>query len=341
MSKEALFGKTLAQLTTIISEYGLPKYAAGQIADWLYRKNATSFAEMSNLSKKTRELLEASFSIGLTDPVKVQESSDGTKKYLYPAAGNRFIEAAYIPEEKRNTLCISTQVGCKMACLFCMTGKQGFQADLSAGEIINQIQSLPERDKLSNIVYMGMGEPLDNPEAVFDSLEILTAEWGFGMSPKRITLSTIGLIPAMTTFIEQGKCHLAISLHTPFDAERSKLMPIEQVYPIKEIIKLLKSYDFGRQRRVSFEYIMFAGLNDNRRHVNELVRILHGLKCRINLIRFHPIPDTLLTGSDDKTIKEFQDALNAKGITTTIRASRGEDILAACGLLSTKHVTRH
>jgi len=338
MSNKALFGKTLSELTALVADLGMPKYTARQIAEWMYIKNVDSFDEMSNLSKQNRQMLIDKYNIGLAKPTKVQISSDGTKKYLFSTSGGAFVEAAYIPESKRNTLCISSQVGCKMGCLFCMTGKQGFQGNLSAGEIINQIRSLPERDQLTNIVFMGMGEPLDNTEEVLKSLEILTAEWGLGMSTKRITVSTIGIIPAMKSFIEQSPCHLAISLHTPFDDERSKLMPIEHVYPLKEIIKVLKSYEFGRQRRVSFEYIMFAGLNDTKRHVNELVRILHGLKSRINLIRFHPIPDTPLKGSDDQTITEFKDALNAKGINTTIRASRGEDILAACGLLSTKEL---
>jgi 23S rRNA (adenine2503-C2)-methyltransferase len=293
---------------------------------------------MSNISKVNRKNLHEKHSIGLHKPEKVQISADGTRKYLYSTVNGKYIEAAYIPEAKRKTLCISSQVGCKMGCLFCMTGKQGFQGNLSVNEILNQIQSLPEKEELTNIVYMGMGEPLDNPDAVFTSLEILTAEWGYGMSPKRITISTIGIIPAMKTFIEQNPCHLAVSLHTPFDDERRKLMPVEHVYPLKEIIKSLKSYELNRQRRISFEYIMFDGLNDTRRHVNELVRVLHGIKCRINLIRFHPIPGTPLKGTPDERILEFKDALNAKGITTTIRASRGEDILAACGLLSTKGV---
>jgi 23S rRNA (adenine2503-C2)-methyltransferase len=336
--KEPLFGKTLAELTDVILSEGMPKYTAKQLAEWLYQKNAVSFEEMTNISKVNRNKLVEKYSIGLHKPEKVQISADGTRKYLYSTFSGKYIEAAYIPETKRKTLCISSQVGCKMGCLFCMTGKQGFQGNLSINEILNQIQSLPEKEQLTNIVYMGMGEPLDNPDAVLTSLEILTAEWGYGMSPKRITVSTIGIIPAMKTFIEQNPCHLAVSLHTPFDDERRKLMPVEHVYPLKEIIKSLKSYELNRQRRISFEYIMFDGLNDTRRHVNELVRLLHGIKCRVNLIRFHPIPDTPLKGTPDERIIEFKDALNAKGITTTIRASRGEDILAACGLLSTKGV---
>ncbi|MBU2651910.1 MAG: 23S rRNA (adenine(2503)-C(2))-methyltransferase RlmN [Bacteroidetes bacterium] len=338
--KPSLFGKTPGELESVCLDLGLPKFTARQLSDWLYHKNIRSIDEMSNLSKKTREILENNFSLGLTDPEKVQVSSDGTKKYLYRSLQGRFIEAAYIPEKTRNTLCVSSQVGCKMGCLFCMTARQGFQGNLSAGEIVNQIRSLPEKDNLTNIVYMGMGEPLDNLDEVLKSLKILTSDWGFAMGSRRITVSTIGIIPAMKRFLEESTVHLAVSLHTPFEEERKKLMPIENVYPLKKVIETLKSFDLGRQRRISFEYIMFRGLNDTPRHINELVRLLHGLRCRINLIRFHPIPGTPLESSDEQTILDFRNRLTAKGIQTTLRASRGQDIYAACGLLSTKELMK-
>lgn len=341
MEKEALLGKSLTEVQELVEDLGLPRFTASQLVDWIYKKYAVDFDMMSNLSKKARISLSDKYTIGYTDHTGVQESSDGTRKYLFPTGARNYIEAAYIPEEKRNTLCISTQAGCKMGCLFCMTGKQGFQANLKPGEIINQIWNLPERDEVTNLVFMGMGEPFDNMDNLMKSLEILTAPWGMDISPKRITVSTIGIIPAMSRFIEESECHLAVSLHSPFTEERKKLMPIESVYSLPDIFNLLKSYDLPRQRRISFEYIMFKGLNDTRRHVNELVRLMHGLKARINLIRFHPIPGTPLEGSDDKTIHEFKDALNAKGVTTTIRASRGLDIAAACGLLSTKELLRN
>jgi len=333
---EYLIGKTLSELEEIVVKLELPKFTAKQIAQWLYQKDITSIEEMTNLSKDARNKLSDHYEIGLQTFSDVQESIDGTKKYLFPVNQQKFIEAAYIPEENRNTLCVSSQVGCKMGCLFCMTARQGFQAHLTAGQIVNQIRSLPEREKLTNIVYMGMGEPFDNIDEVLKSVELLTADYGMGYSPKRITVSTIGIIPGMKKFLEESEAHLAISLHTPFDDERKKLMPIQNVYPIKDVIAELLKFDFGKQRRISFEYIMFKGINDTKRHVNELARLLNKVKCRINLIRFHPIPDTPLLGSDDATIFEFKDALNKKGIITTIRASRGQDIYAACGLLSTK-----
>jgi 23S rRNA (adenine2503-C2)-methyltransferase len=340
VEKETLLGKTLAELQEIVAKPGLPRFTAKQLAEWIYRKKVDDFSQMTNLSRKAREMFSEKYIVGAVAHTRVQESADGTKKYLFPSGNGNFIEAAYIPEEKRNTLCISSQAGCKMGCLFCMTGKQGFQANLTAGEIINQLWNLPERDNVSNLVFMGMGEPFDNMDNLMKSLEILTAEWGMEISPKRITVSTIGILPAMSRFIEESDCHLAVSLHTPFEEERKKIMPIENVYHLPEIFNLLKSYDLPRQRRISFEYIMFKGFNDTRRHVNELVRLMHGLKARINLIRFHPVPGTPLVGSDDAAIHEFKDALNARGVTTTIRASRGLDIAAACGLLSTKELVK-
>lgn len=340
MIKEALFGKTLRELQEVVKITGLPGYSAKQIAEWLYKKGVSSIDEMTNISLANREKLNEKYTVGRIAHTKVQESVDGTKKYLFPTSNGKFIEAAFIPESDRATLCVSSQVGCKMGCLFCMTGKQGFQSQLTAGEILNQIQSLPEFERLSNVVYMGMGEPLDNVDEVLKSLEILTSDYGYAWSPKRVTVSTIGILPGLKEFLAKSKCHLAISLHSPFDAERLKLMPIQHVYPIREVLAEIRNFDFGLQRRVSFEYIMFNGLNDTPAHIKELAKILNGMRCRINLIRFHPIPDTPLTGSDDNTIRAFQEGLNEKGIITTIRASRGQDIFAACGLLSTRELIK-
>ncbi len=340
MMKEKLFGKTLAELQEVVLELGLPKFTAKQITDWLYKKHISSIDEMTNLSKKARQVLNGKFEFGLTAYTKVQASVDGTKKYLFPTMEHKFIETAMIPDRDRKTVCVSSQVGCKMGCLFCFTAKQGFQGHLTAGEIINQIKSIDEHEEISNIVYMGMGEPFDNLDEVLKSLEILTSEWGFAMSPRRITVSTIGIIPAMLTFLEASEAHLAVSLHTPFHEERQKIMPIQVAYPLEEVVAEIKSWDFGNQRRVSFEYILFEGLNDTTAHVNELVRLLDGLKCRINLIRFHAVPGTPLKSPDETVIQRFKEKLNNKGLLTTVRASRGEDIYAACGLLSTKELVK-
>lgn len=336
--QETLFGKTLEELKALSLSLGLPSFTGNQLAEWLYKKEISTFGEMTNLSKKARALLQENYNTGIKPPIDIQESVDGTKKYLFRALEGKFIETAYIPDGKRSTVCVSSQVGCKMGCLFCMTGKQGFQGNLTSGEILNQYRSIPEWRTITNIVYMGMGEPLDNLAEVLKSLEILTSEWGFALSPRRITVSTIGITPAMLEFLNNSNAHLAVSMHTPFDEERRKLMPVQQVYPLHEVLKEIRSWDFGRQRRISFEYIMFKDFNDSAAHVNELSKILHGIRCRINLIRFHPIPDTPLESPDEETINSFKEKLIAKGITTTIRASRGEDIWAACGLLSTKRL---
>jgi len=339
-SKEKLFGKTLTEITQIVKAAGLPGFTAKQITEWLYKKNISSIEQMTNLSKVARQHLMDNYEFGKTAHSKVQESVDGTKKYLFTTDNQQFIESAYIPDEDRSTLCVSSQVGCKMGCLFCMTGKQGFQANLTAGEILNQVFSLPEFNNLTNLVYMGMGEPMDNIEEVLKSLEVLTSAWGLGWSPRRINVSTIGVIPPMKRFIEESEAHLAISLHSPFNEERKQLMPIENVYPAEEVVSLLKDYDWAHQRRVSFEYIMFKGVNDSAAHVKGLTKLLNGVKCRINLIRFHSIPNTPLTGTSDSQMEWFRDELNNKGITTTIRRSRGLDIYAACGLLSTKELVK-
>lgn len=335
MSKYPLLGMTLAELQTVVKNLGMPKFTAGQIASWLYDKKVDSIDEMTNLSLKNRELLKGEYEVGSSAPVEAMRSVDGTVKYLYRVGSNHFVEAVYIPDDERATLCVSSQVGCKMNCKFCMTGKQGFTANLTASQIVNQIHSLPERDTLTNVVMMGMGEPLDNPDEVLKALDVLTASYGYAWSPRRITLSTVGLRRGLQRFVEESECHLAVSLHSPFPAQRSGLMPAEKAFSCMEMIELLKKYDFSKQRRLSFEYIVFKGVNDSSVYAKELVKILRGLDCRMNLIRFHAIPGVDLQGADMETMTKFRDYLTSHGLFATIRASRGEDIFAACGMLST------
>jgi 23S rRNA (adenine2503-C2)-methyltransferase len=335
MQKERLYGKTLNELIAVSKRVGLPGFTARQMADWLYKKEIQSTEEMTNLSKKTREQLSADYEIGLYPPVSSSESTDGTKKYLYKVLNDKYIETAYIPDTERATICVSSQSGCKMGCIFCMTGKQGFQGNLSSNEILNQFRSLPEFKSLTNMVFMGMGEPLDNTIELLKTLDILTGEWGYGWSPTRITVSTVGLVSGIKEFLEKSRCHLAVSLHSPFDEERRKLMPIQRTNTVEEVLDIIRNFEINSQRRISFEYILFKGLNDTPRHIKELARILNGIKCRINIIRFHPIPGAEFQSPDLGTTINFKEALNAKGILTTIRASRGVDIQAACGLLST------
>lgn len=332
---EYLYGQTLPQLEALCNRLEMPRFAAKQIARWLYDKHATTIEAMSDLSARHRALLAETYEVGLTAPEKVSISTDGTKKYLYRTSQNHFIESAYIPDGDRATLCISSQAGCRMGCHFCATGRQGLQHSLSTNEILNQIGSLPERERLTNVVFMGMGEPLDNLDSLLPALEVLTSAWGFGWSPTRITVSTAGVASRLERFLEATQVHLAVSLHNPFPHERAEIMPVEKAWPIREVVEILRRYDFTHQRRVSFEYIVMSGLNDSPRHIRELCRLLDGIKCRINLIRFHKIPGSPYFSPDDRAMIAFRDALTAKGIHTTIRTSRGEDIQAACGLLST------
>ncbi len=333
---ESLYGKNLDELAALCSEWGMPRFSARQIARWLYVRHVEDPLRMTDLSAANRQRFADHFGTVLSAPERESRSADGTKKYLFRTLGGHFIESAYIPDGNRATLCVSSQAGCRMGCRFCATGRQGLQQSLSAAEILNQVVSLPERDRLTNLVFMGMGEPLDNADNVLRALEILTAEWGFAWSPTRITLSTAGVIPQLERFLNESKVHLAVSLHNPFHDERAEIMPVEKVWPIARVIEILRRHDFSHQRRVSFEYIVMSGLNDSPRHIRELTRLFNGIKCRINLIRFHKIPDSPYFSPDDEAMIRFRDALTARGIQTTIRASRGEDIQAACGLLSTR-----
>ena len=330
---ETLLGKSLSELQDVALSVGLQKFAGKQLAEWLYVRRVTSFDQMTNISLKGREALKARYTIGRHAPVREAISVDGTRKYLF-AVGEQFVEAVYIPEEDRATLCVSTQAGCKMGCKFCMTGTLGFHGHLSAAEILNQIFYF---DDLTNIVFMGEGEPMDNLDHVLRALEIMTADYGCAWSPKRITVSTVG-IPAMKRFLDESECHLAVSMHNPFPIERHEIMPAEKRMSITEVIALLKQYDWSHQRRVSFEYICWAGQNDSPRHAKEITRLLRGLNCRVNLIRFHEGVEDIknerrFPASDEKSMEWFRDYLSANGVTTTIRRSRGEDILAACGML--------
>lgn len=331
-----LLGKTLSELQQITTALGMPKFTAKQIAQWLYEKRVRTIDEMTNLSKVNREKLAAQYTVGYENPADAAFSKDGTIRYLFATPAQKHIETVYIPDHDRATLCVSSQIGCKMQCYFCMTGKQGFNGQLSANQILNQIFAIPESKTLTNLVFMGMGEPLDNWEEVSKVLEIITAPWGMAWSPKRVTLSTIGQMQHLPDFLSQSLCNLAISIHSPFDDERLKLMPVQKAYPISTVLDLLRTYDWTHQRDLTFEYIVFRGLNDDAKHAHALIALLKGLPCKVNLIRFHAIPNVELQTSDIKQMERFRDILCEHGLTATIRASRGEDIYAACGMLSSK-----
>lgn len=345
MEKKTLLGLTLDELKDVAKELGMPAFTGSQIAKWIYERRVKSIDEMTNLSKGNRAKLAESYEIGCMAPIESRRSKDGTVKYLFPvrttdgdASRKRFVETVYIPEESGHaTLCVSCEVGCKMNCLFCQTGKQGFHGYLTVADILNQVYSIPEAASLTNIVYMGQGEPMDNLDNVLRSTEILTASYGWAWSPKRITVSSVGLKDKLRRFLNESDCQVAISLHSPIHEQREQLMPAEKGMAIKDVVDLLRDYDFSHQRRLTFEYIVFGGLNDSLTHAREICRLLKGLDCHVNLIRFHQIPDVPLHGVSQERMESFRDYLTAHGFFCTIRASRGQDIEAACGLLSTKH----
>ena len=337
---QPLLGMTLEELSALVEELSMPRFTAKQIAQWLYEKRVTTIDEMTNLSKVNRDKLKKSYEVGRKSPVDVARSVDGTAKYLFDVCGGQMTESVYIPDNgrggERATLCVSSQAGCKMNCQFCMTGRQGYHGDLTTNEIINQIFSIPESESLTNIVFMGMGEPMDNYESVLKATKILTEKWGLAWSPKRITVSTIGKMAELRRMIEESDVHIAISVHSPYHTERQNLMPIEKAYPIKKVMEMLSNYDFTHQRRLSVEYIMWHNHNDDLQHAKALAELIKDSHARVNLIRFHAIPGSHLQTSDEQSMIEFRDYLNSQGILCTIRKSRGEDIFAACGMLAGK-----
>ncbi len=335
-----LIGMTLPELRDVASGVGLKPFAAKQMAAWLYQRNVSDIDEMTDISKAARQRLKESFCIGREAPKTAACSADGTVKYLFEGAGGRDIEAVYIPDKDRATLCVSSQAGCKMNCSFCMTGRQGFHGNLTAARIINQILSIQQSDSLTNIVFMGMGEPTDNLDAVMKAIAILTEPWGMGWSPKRITVSSIGHLAGLKTLLEATKVHIAISVHSPFPSERESIMPVERAFPAHKVMELLRKYDFAHQRRLSVEYIMWDGFNDDIRHAEALARLTKGTSARVNLIRYHALPGDQRRPASKAAMEAFRDRLNSLGITATIRASRGEDIDAACGMLAGKQLNQ-
>lgn len=341
--KKILLGMNLEELQDVALKGGMRSFVGKQLAEWIYEKRAVSFEEMSNISAKNKQWLSENFEIGRYNPVNVAVSKDGTRKYLFKVNGGNLIESVYIPEQERATLCVSSQVGCKMNCYFCATGRMGFKANLRASDILNQILSIPGNNNrtlnpLTNIVFMGMGEPLDNWPEVKRALDVVTAQWGLAWSPKRVTVSTVGKLPQLKNLLDETDVHVAISVHTPDMEERQQLMPAQKAFPLKDVLNILRGYDFSHQRRLSIEYIMWKGVNDDMAHARQLERLLHGLDCRVNLIRFHAITGVDLKPCSEERMIMFRNYLNSKGITATIRSSRGEDIMAACGMLAANGV---
>ncbi len=334
-----LFGMLPTELDSQTRQLGLPPGTGNHIAHWLYHSHASTFSEMTDLTPETLALLERQFTIGIQPPVTTRTAADGTRKFLFTTSGRQPIETVLIPAHgNRYTLCLSSQAGCRMGCTFCMTGRQGFSRHLSTGEILNQWRSVPERERITNLVFMGMGEPFDNLEAVLDSIEILTSPYGFQFPPRRITVSTVGIADGLPAFFERCRCPLAISVHSPFEDERRKMMPVESTSPLLTVLNAVRTLPRASRRRIFIEYIVFKGLNHSQQHADALTRLLEGIPCRINLIRCHPPPGSAFEAPDDASLLRFRDDLKAKGFFTSIRRSCGQDIEAACGQLATEGV---
>jgi 23S rRNA (adenine2503-C2)-methyltransferase len=339
-TRAPLIGMTLKELQEAVMECGMPRFVGTQLAKWLYEYRVESFDEMTNISVKNRQRLAEYYTIGRKSPCANEKSADGTVKYMFAVEHGHKIESVYIPDRDRATLCVSSQAGCKMNCYFCATGKLGFKASLTPAEIMNQILSIPprgsEKTELTNIVFMGMGEPLDNLEPVLKVIEILTAPWGWGWSPKRITVSTVGKLPQLKELLDKTQVHVAVSVHSADPVQRASMMPAQKAFPIASVIRVLQGYDFAHQRRLSLEYIMWRNVNDDLAHADMLIRLIGKIPCRVNLIPFHSIPEVELIPSSEEKMIIFRNYLNHRGGVATIRASRGQDIEAACGMLAAK-----
>ena len=333
--KIALLGMTLAELKAVAGEIGMPSFAARQMAEWLYGKKVASIDEMTNISAKNRRLLNERYTVGCAAPVDGQRSADGTVKYLYRTAAGGYVETVYIPDGDRATLCVSSQVGCRMNCRFCMTGKQGFSGQLTAADILNQLYSLPERETLTNVVFMGQGEPLLNLDNVLKALEIFNDDFQIGA--RRITISTSGIIPGIKKLAELDlQSTLAISLHAPTHKLRAELMPIENKYPLDELKKALLEYIEKTGRRITIEYILIHGFNDTPAAAKELAYFLKDIKCNINLIPYNSVIENDYKKPSGNDIMKFKYLLEHSGKKVTVRLERGADIDAACGQLRGK-----
>jgi 23S rRNA (adenine2503-C2)-methyltransferase len=309
------------------------------VANGVYKKGVVDFLKIESIPRKLGRILNNEFQAGTFNPVLENFSADGSVKYLYRNPEGLEYETVYIPDTKRNTVCVSTQSGCRMGCQFCATARYGFHGDLTAGEIINQVISIPDSKKVNRIVFMGMGEPMDNLPVLLKAIEILTAGWGLAISPGNITVSTVGIRPGIIEFLKKTRCNLVLSLFSPFRGERQRAIPVEKVYPSGEIIEIMKSLPHNRKRRLSIAYVMIRNLNDTDSHLNRLKDLFSNSRVRINLLPYHPVTDDLNLPSSSEKMNYFKHELVISGISASIRKSRGTDIDAACGLLAGGHRT--
>jgi 23S rRNA (adenine2503-C2)-methyltransferase len=330
----AICGMTSTDLYEVLSQHGFNRAQTDKVLSGIYRKGVTQISKIEGVPKALKELLAAQFITGVYTPVSSQKSADNTVKFLFRNPDGLKFETVYLPDNKRKTVCISTQSGCRMGCPFCVTGRFGFRGNLSAGDMINQIISLPEARGVTHVVFMGMGEPMDNLEEALKACRIITSESGLAISSRNITVSTVGILPGLQEFIEKSDCNLTLSLYSPFPEERQLVVPAENRYPAHQIIDLMKSYPLMKKRRFSIAYVMMSDVNDTDRHLEALKRLLKDSPIRVNLIPYHHIGDDHNRSSTKARMEFFKHNLVISGISASIRKSRGEDISAACGLLA-------
>jgi len=331
MIKTSLCGLTADEIMNLA---GSDHSHAIAIANCIYKKRIDNILLFPGISKQLKEDLNNISFPGIHKPVDSNKSSDGSIKYLFRNETGLEFETVYLPDNKRNTVCVSSQSGCRMGCPFCATGKYGFRGNLSVQDIINQVISIPEYGNITHVVFMGMGEPMDNIDNVIIACTILSAGWGLAISPRNITVSTVGITPGVEMFLTQSNCNLALSLYSPFPEERYRAVPAEKRYPAGKIIVIMKNYPILKKRRMSIAYVMIRGINDTDRHLEGLINLLKESKIRINLLPYHSIPDDENTSSSIKRMQHFKHQLFISGISASIRKSRGLDVSAACGLLA-------
>jgi 23S rRNA (adenine2503-C2)-methyltransferase len=334
MNKEKLCGLSVEEIFGFIEPHGYGFRHALIISNAIYKKHIKEFQVLEKIPRSLREFLLAESETGTFPPLCSESSDDGSEKYLFRNEQGLEYETVFLPDGKRRTVCISTQSGCRMGCSFCATGRYGFRGNLTAGEIVNQVISLPGSGEINHVVLMGMGEPMDNIENVLRACKILTSEWGLAIGQGNVTVSTVGIAAGVKRFLKESGCNLTLSLHSPFPEERSKLIPAERVNPVREIVKMMKDFPLQKKRRFSLAYIMIKDLNDTDRHLEELKSLVRNSDIRVNLLQYHGVGDSSFVSSPAERMQYFRHDLVISGISASIRKSRGNDISAACGLLA-------
>ena len=335
MVKKSICGLTADEIFYLIGPSRYTLSHAFSISNSIYKKRTGEISKITKIPKMLKDELAGIACCGILMPVSSDVSVDKTVKYLFRTEAGKEFETVYMADNKRNTVCVSTQSGCRMGCPFCVTARYGFHGNLSAGEIVNQIISIPDAGKVTHVVFMGMGEPMDNLENVLKACEIITSEWGLAISPRNVTISTVGITPGVEKFLQSSDCNLTLSLHSPFMEERKRAVPIEKQYPVQKIIEIMKNYPVNKKRRLSLAYLMIKDFNDSDCHLEALKTLLKGSDIRVNLLPYHPVGKDPNISSSSVRMQFFKHNLVITGISASVRKSRGIDISAACGLLAT------